>query len=57
MHETKSGGGTRVGTDEDHKKWRNAKKVRETKAGIAFVCKRVCDVRPDGWMVRGAKTE
>ena len=57
MHETKSGGGTRVGTDEDHKKWRNAKKVRETKAGIAFVCKRVCHVRPDGLMVRGAKTE
>ena len=42
MHETKS-----EGWDGNHKKWRHAKKVRETKAGIAFVCKRVCDVRLD----------
>ena len=38
------------GWDEDHKKWQHAKKIRETKAGIAFVCKRVCDVSQYGWM-------
>ena len=44
MHETKSGGGKRRGGD---KKWRrgcgtmDAKKIRETKAGIALICKRV----------------
>ena len=46
MHETKSEGGNRT-EEMGTKSGGDAKKIRETKAGIAFVCKRVCDVRLD----------